>query len=1842
MAEYAGLEIRIGGNTTKLNNALKASTKSAAELQSRIRQITRAMQFDSTDLKNVETRIKITGDRMQSLQSKAKILQTSMRQLGDSVVGLNGETVRDVAKQTDNLSLSAKQADERYAKLTGSLAEVYEAWNKLSRNQGKQFAMDELGIDSKTADYLMRASTSLRDFRTELGNINEYRASGLDPLRDIITPNQLATLQKFKELNFHNMFKNGLNLNEVVQQARDMGIAISDDAVGNVRELQEAFKEAAAEKESFDKALQFEQMGTDLQRINSEAESLSQTMRWLDDSVNEVSETPWFQSTEADLRRVDAALDNVEKDLERTEAAMKIDPSNIGLATRYMQDLQQKVSLSEEKSKLLNTELSHLEVAGAMEAARSHQDLAKWIEDSAENARTAKKELSDQQATVLNLEDAYKDASQALATMKKDMTLAETSDNVQNLAKKVKALADANESLGKQQGYLAEHQANLERQTKGYEDAKKSVEEYTKRIEELKKEQQEMLQVLQNPVGADDSALEAAFARYNEIDGEIRELSVSLQKARNESIDFERKIAETSEQVKTSASSVEQAENRVTDLKSAIEDLNNTKEVKLFKNPGEEIAREEEALEQLQGELKEARAEEERRQKAYDSASAENELAKEAKALENVEQQIEETNGKLIEAQNSMSLKSGAILNPSTIKSLGMTFSATLTPAIAGIGRSMLDASADIDSAYRDMRKTVDGTEDQFESLRKHAMDFATTHVTSADQLLSIEAIGGELGVATDNLTAFAEAISNIDVASDLNTEEAAEALGHLSNIMHLTADDYEGFSDALVRLGNNGASTESEIVNIAERIGAMGSIVGMSASDLLAWSSSIASTGQNAEAAGTAISRTMSFFETAVAAAGGSIDTSFDAINAAVEEGGDQLTIFANLAGKSADEFTEAWASDAEGTFEELSGSINSAKESLQMIADVAHMTADDFTKTWESDPTSAMKAFIEGLNDIEASGGSADSVLQGMGITAVRQKQAIEGLMQTVGGLDDNLQMSKNAWNGVSDQWGQAGDAANEASKKAEGFSGQLQIMKNMWQNTMAELGEGAAPWIQRFSGFLASLTSAFSGLGQGAKEAVVALGGIVFATGPMLTLVSTLLTAGDNLKSWARESVTGLSVVQDAYKNLGNEGVKALTGMSYEMASFKLVAKTLGSALLKTFAAGAVIAGIVALGTALKDLYDRYQDHLAATNGLREAIAGIGKESEITASAYEMTGSTLRSLAKDSKDYESRIANLVSTINESNEKYGTFAGTLTYYGDTVRDLAGKESRTKEESAKLAAALQGINDACGTTYALDEYGNIIDTQTGKIQGNTDAILANVDARRAQALMEYYSDDYAQAVGQLADAQDKLNDATDKYNRLASDSGKKKYLDHAKQVYGATYDEQRTLNAYNTELGDAKTAMNGYSREVDATRDALEALEGKMDKAKGELDKANKSLEDAAAAQEEYSRRSDTIISDVTGNMKRLSDSMGGLGSNDAGFNAVVDGLSSINVYAHELNNVDMSKLASAFDSTNGSMAQVIKTLEDGGVKMTTWNAALEQAPDAADKMGSLTAAAFQSMYDMAGQDINATMALIAGLDTVMAEVDGKQVTFYIGDNGSITDSQGKIYDINNDLADIPDEVITQYYVNDEGALETARDAKKKLTEVNNQKTTATIGVKDNATKPTETLQGKLRQLNGTSAKPTANLTDYASSKISSISRNLTNLNGKSATVTIYERTVKSKGGKQATGGMNSRPVIPEHATGYIATGPTLTNQGWIGEDGVEAVANWATGGAVVPLTNKRYMLPIADAIADGMSNRMGGGGAQYNVYIDGARVNDDPAIQAAFLGLFDVLQRKGAMNRG
>ena len=1828
MAEYAGLEIRIGGDTTKLTNALKASTKSAADLQSRIRQATKAMQFDPTDLSNIDTRIKLTGNRMESLSSKVQIVRTAMEQLGSAMTHLkdadgNFKSVKQVASETDNLSLAAKQADERFNGLTDTLAKIYESWNNFSRAQGADYLSDKLDIPRDEAEQLMKASTSASTLVTELKRIRDMRK---DPIfgdgKDVFSDADIQKAKELKNLNFHNMFKNGTDLDEMIEKADRLGVVIEESAVENVRGLQTAFKDAQREKKTFDDTLKYEQMGVDIQRYESEIVSMSNDIRRLDDGMTEIGKSEPFQNLESRLREVDAALDNVNNDLERTESAMKLDPSNIDLATRRLGDLQQQANLSEEKASILRQELDMLEADGVKEAAEGHRDLAKWVEESAESARKANIEYNNQKATVSNLDNDVKSLSQRIENMKGSSTITEASQNViewkkqtQNLTKAMEDLKVAEQKVSDNQQKLGEIQGNFDKATK-------DVDEYKSKLDSLEQEYRQLDEAyrkIYNDPNVDFDTKLGMYNRLQELPAEIKRVETSYKGAQEEVKIFNNELELQAERVKISQSALEQQKTKVADLKNTVKELEKTSEVKFFKNPTGEIEKAEGELRELQGELDEAKDKFNQVENAYSAAKSENELAKTANKTRELSAELADTEIQAKATNDAIKgLDMGGILNASTVKSISMTMSATLTPTIAAVGYKMVDASATVDAAYRDMRKTVEGTEEQFEALKKSAIDFSRTHVTSADQILQIEAIGGELGIATEDLETFAEVISNIDVATNLDTESAADALGHLANIMKLSKDDYVGFSDALVRLGNNGASTETEIANIAERIGSMASIVNMSAPDVLAWSSSIASTGQNAEAAGTAISKTMSFFETAVAAAGGTIDTSFESISAAVQNGGSELVVFSNLMGQTAEEFAQAWESDPEAVFNEVTATVDNAKNSLQGIADVAHMTASEFAKTWESDPTAAMEAFIKGLNDIEASGGSADAVLQNFGITSVRQKQAIEGLMQTIGGLDNNLTMSRDAWKGVSDEWGQAGDAANEAAKKAEGFSGQIQILKNMAQIALSELGEGAVPYIKLLSGALEGLSSWFSSVGSGVKTFIVGFGGLAAAAGPLLSMTGTFLTAKQEVKDWLDTTVNATALVKSAFASGGDEAVKALTGTMSAMDKFKLIAKDLGTSLLGSLKVVAIVAALAAIGFAVKKLYDDWKTHVKATSGLTSAMKGIGDAAEASVDGVNAASISLSELVNNSKGYEKRLAGLADTIDESNKQYGQFAGNMNYYSDTISTLGSKSELTQSEAYKLEAALKAVNDACGTTYGLDEYNNIIDTTTGKIMENTDVINANIEARKQQALIEYYSDDYTEAVGQLAEAQENLNTATENYNTLASDQGKHDYLEQAKRTQGAFYDEEKALAAYDYELGLAKDAISNYQQEVNRTQAVVDTLEGKISSATDEMDRANQVIDDAAKAQEAFDRRSAIVAGDVTGNMKRMSDTMDKMGGTDSGFNSIVDGLEAVHVSAEEMNDVDMGNLITSFTDAGSSMSDVIATLENGGVQMTTWNEALEAAPGAAENMGSVTASAFQSMYEIAGENIDGTMSLIAGLD----EVQVGDKTFYIGDNGSIVDEQGQIYNIKTDLDTIPTEVITAYYVNDNDAQQKALETKEKLSEIGNENPTPTISVRDNAIGPTNALRDRLNEVGGMTPSPSAYLNDYASDGITYISSRLRGLDGSSATVTIYENTKKTS---QATGGMNNVPVIPRHATGYIATGPTLTNQGWIGEDGIEAVANWATGGAVVPLTNKRYMLPIADAIADGMASRVTqAGGDTYSITVYANGDSGDEIAQA------------------
>lgn len=1161
--------------------------------------------------------------------------------------------------------------------------------------------------------------------------------------------------------------------------------------------------------------------------------------------------------------------------------------------------------------------------------------------------------------------------------------------------------------------------------------------------------------------------LQALSNEYDLAQGKARELSqqVEAYKGRLSGVLAEHKnlpqyIQETGDKWQKVHAELDEAKGNANALHQSLQRLKDADA------PDEEIKKLEASVRDADARVEELRHD----AKAIDEAF---ETSKECAELQRLQTELSQTESHAASLRKRMdmtSLGGKSFLNASTIKSAGMTLYSTLTPAITMLGWRAVTAAQDIDTAYRDMRKTVDGTETQFEELKQAAIEFSKTHVTSADQILQIEAIGGELGIATEDLQAFAETVSNLDVATNLNTEEAASSLGKLANITHMGAEEYDNYADALVRLGNNGASTEDQIVDIATRIGSMGTIVGMSVPEILALSSSIASTGMKTEAAGTAIANTMSDIESAVS------------------NGGEAL--------------------DAFGAVTEHVG-----------------MSADEFAQTWQDKPIVAFKAFIDGLNEIENNGGSAVSTLEAMGITGERQKQSILGLMQTIGGLNTNLEMSQHAWDGQSDAWGAAGDAAREAQKKAEGFSGQLSILSNIGNDAMAALAEGATPVVAAFTEIAQAALNLFEGMDDGAKTATVVALGIGAIIGPVLTMASTFMIASQNMKAFFLESSAmgkALAMVKEGFTTTGN----GVSDFGTKVLSLKEAAKTVGKSLAKNLATAAVVAGISLAVAAISDYIKKMQDAEEASRSAGDVI------STALSGVISNQGTAITDLNGNYDEMVARMAENNRKLQESAKKtYGDTA-LMQEYGDNLKaalEAYNAGDRSAESMANLKTQLELYNSTAGTSISFteDETGALHLMQDGA-ELSADAFdkltSSMMNAAKAEFFKEGYETkmgDYKDALEEVANAEANVKSSLDAMNAAAADGDWSTAAQYEAQWRVAN----NTLEKSKQKMGEVKSAADQYA-------------EGMKLMTEAQLDNA-----DAAV---KWIADNDLVQATVWANGESVTD------------------------FAHNLSDLGLSY-------------EELESHSDGIAEMaSTWDGSILSMISGLQGMGI---------------EVDLATAKLEGLNAV--QIDGK--TYWVDDMGTVYDQTGRVVGL-------------------KGAIDSVEGKEFVITD-NDTANVSAGGVQN--------LTDRISAVSSKTVSVTANV--YGRGSVSSLASSIASLRSK--TVDIVSRVFKIE---SATGSFSDSPYIPRHASGYIATGPTLTNNGWVGEAGAEAVLNWGTGGAVVPLTNPRYMEPIASAIAKNMD------GGTRNVTVNlslGYTHNEtaDQLVRDIASGLENILNTEG-----
>ena len=274
--------------------------------------------------------------------------------------------------------------------------------------------------------------------------------------------------------------------------------------------------------------------------------------------------------------------------------------------------------------------------------------------------------------------------------------------------------------------------------------------------------------------------------------------------------------------------------------------------------------------------------------------------------------------------------------------------------AATAFGAYSLKAGIEFDSAFAGVAKTVDATDGELAKLRTGIINMSKEMPQSATEIAAVAEAAGQLGISTPHILDFTKTMVMLGESTNMSSDQAAVSLARLANITGMSEENYSRLGSSIVALGNNMATTESEIVDMSLRLAGTGKQVGLTEAEIVGLSAAMSSVGINAEAGGSAMSRTM------------------QKINTAVLSGSDKVKGFAQVAGMSAEEFSAAW----------------------------------------KERPSQAIAAFVKGLDKVKKSGGDVASTLKDLGLNSM---QEVDTLMRLAGASDEvtkALDISKKAW--------------------------------------------------------------------------------------------------------------------------------------------------------------------------------------------------------------------------------------------------------------------------------------------------------------------------------------------------------------------------------------------------------------------------------------------------------------------------------------------------------------------------------------------------------------------------------------------------------------------------------------------------------------------------------------------------------------------------------------------------------------------------------------------------------------------------------------------------------------
>ena len=623
------------------------------------------------------------------------------------------------------------------------------------------------------------------------------------------------------------------------------------------------------------------------------------------------------------------------------------------------------------------------------------------------------------------------------------------------------------------------------------------------------------------------------------------------------------------------------------------------------------------------------------------------------------------------------------------------------------------------ESAWTGVLKTVDGTPKQLAAVESGLRDLAKELPATHEEIAGVAEAAGQLGVKTGDIVKFTKTMINMGESTNLTADEAATSLAQFMNIMGTSQKDVDKLGAAIVGLGNNGASTEKDIVEMGMRLAGAGKQAKLSEGDVLGMANAMASVGIEAEAGGTAMSMVMK------------------KMGNAVDDGGASLEGFASVAG----------------------------------------MSSGEFRKAWETDAGSAIDSFVVGIGKADKAGENVNGTLSDLGITGIRESDAILRLSASGDILTDSLKMG-------NDEFAKGNALQEEAAKRYQTAESKLKIASNQIKDTAIDLGGLLAPAV---AGAVDVFGDFIEKIGE-LPDPVLKAGGAIAAIGGGLTLIAgsallvipriaetaaainTLKTAaststgfvgklGRNLgkiKGIAMGAAAGLGAVAVAAGPLNDWGASAVeaTGdtadalqlLSGQISQSKIDAETLNSAFSDLVYPTDEVGEF---GNAVKEVMDPNGWGITSdvlTDFARVVTLGMVDMTSTTEEArnrFAALGEQLGALhSEDAAAASEGFAQMIRQTDGSKESISNLLDLMPAYKQELIDTANEWGTNTDNTTLARIALGEITGPAGeAANAIDGVGGSAGDAAGNLREMFDGLvalgLANLSEREAMRQFE-------------------------------------------------------------------------------------------------------------------------------------------------------------------------------------------------------------------------------------------------------------------------------------------------------------------------------------------------------------------------------------------------------------------------------------------------------------------------------------------------------------------------